>query len=298
MITTQELPDVLRRLGATDVEHRQDRKRSISSTTIRFVKDGRRGVAVGAEMAHQIDVFTDLVSLHLDDAGRGFHPTDLWVWFAERPGDGETSVALQTLASSTRTLKVHLRAITPDGGLAEPADERVPWSDADHYRYRQWADLLRAVPEEPPGLVTALVMGTERPEYRAYPMLSSRGRRWSIRFEGLQVAVCSATSGCSTSARTAPTGASATTGAGGSRSPVRRRSRSTSPRRASTGPSTCCGSSRTRPGRSPGCRTSTPSSRGSCAEPCRSVRRPASLSSSSGSTTSSTGAASSPPVGV
>lgn len=67
MITTRELPDVLRRLGATDVEHRQDRKRSISSTTIRFVKDGRRGVAVGAEVAHRIDVFTDLVSLHLDD---------------------------------------------------------------------------------------------------------------------------------------------------------------------------------------------------------------------------------------
>lgn len=77
----------------------------------------------------------------------------------------------------------------------EPAVERVPWSDAGHYQYRQWADLLRAVPEEPPGLVSALVKDAGRPEYRAYPMLSSRGRRWSIRFEGLQVAVCSAKGG-------------------------------------------------------------------------------------------------------
>lgn len=206
MITTTQLPEVLTQLGATAVNARQDRKRSISSTNVRFEKDGRRGVAVAASRKVDaavtrapINAFTDLVDLHLRSADDRLSRDDVWLWFAERPDDLETEVAFRTLARNLRGLRVHIRVIT--GGesgpwaLQELPDDLLPWNDLDHYRYSRWPGLLAAVPEEPPALVTDLVKATGRCEYRAYPMLSSGGRDWSIRFEGLQVGVVMATKG-------------------------------------------------------------------------------------------------------
>jgi hypothetical protein len=208
MTTTQELPGVLAELGATGIDARQDRVRGISSTVIRFVKDGRRGVAVGADVKHQIDAFTDLVALHLGYPDESLAPEDVWLWFAQRPDDRETDVALRTLAANVHGVRVHLRTITTDGELRELDAARVPWSDAEHYSYGQWKRLLAEVPDEPPALVAALLAATDRPEYRAYPMLSSHGKSWSIRFEGLQVAVVSATKGRIGVGRTPDSGSS------------------------------------------------------------------------------------------
>ncbi|WP_034623236.1 hypothetical protein [Cellulomonas sp. URHE0023] len=197
VITTSDLPGVLEALGAQpeSIQYKQDIPRSISSKIVRFVKDGRRGVAVGADVKHQIDAFTDLLALHLNYPEASLAREDVWLWFADRSGDGETEVAMRTLARNVSGVRVHLRGITSDGMLRELDGEQVPWEDDKHYSYGQWAKLLAELPDEPPSLVTKLIVATRRPEYRAYPMLSSHGKNWSIRFEGLQVAVCSATGG-------------------------------------------------------------------------------------------------------
>ena len=189
MTNTSDLPGRALGLGAEKIQHKQDRKRSISSTTIRFVKDGWRGVAVGADVKHQLDVFTDLIDLHLQNADGPLDREDVWVWFAERPRDRETDVAMRTLADERARRRVHLRVITADHKLRELDGERIPWKDDEHYSYSQWAKLLADVPDELPSLVSKLLEVTDRQEYRAYPMLSSHGKQWSIRFEGLQVAV-------------------------------------------------------------------------------------------------------------
>ncbi|WP_444663617.1 hypothetical protein ACT17Q_15735 [Cellulomonas sp. CW35] len=196
MITKSQMRETLEKLGADCIDTRPDRAHSIAATTVRFVKDGRRGVAVAGNVASQLDAFTDLIDLNLHDPSESLDPHHVWLWFAEDPDDRETEVAFRTLARNVRDLvTVHLRAITADGELRAVDTEHLPWSDSGHYSYGQWAELLAAVPAEPPALVRDLILATGRPEYRAYPMLSSRGKRWSIRLEGLQVGVCSATKG-------------------------------------------------------------------------------------------------------
>jgi len=198
-LTSEALAEVLMRRGALGVTFAADYRNSVSAGVVRGVLDGRLFVGVGEDCKQPVSAFTDLIDLHL----RGWGPDGAEVtvlgevnfYLARNAKDGETPDALRTLAAAVRDVNACVFTVAPDG---EP--QRLPgvaphFGDAIGQAYAGWADLLDAIPADPPDLVTDLVTKAGIPALRAYPMLSSRGKRWSIRLEGLEVGVVTATRG-------------------------------------------------------------------------------------------------------
>ena len=198
-LTSEALAEALVRRGALGVRFTPDYRNSVSKGVVRGVLDGRLFVGVGEDCKQPVSAFTDLIDLHL----RGWGPDGAEVtvlgevdfYLARNAKDGETPDALRTLAAAVRDVNARVFTVASDG---EP--QRLPggaphFGDAIAYGYAGWADLLAAIPDDPPDLVTQLVTKAGMAALRAYPMLSSRGQRWSIRLEGLQVGVVTATRG-------------------------------------------------------------------------------------------------------
>lgn len=198
-LTSQSLADVLRRRGVREVTLASDRRTSISSGVVRGVLDGRLIVGVGGDYQHPVSAFTDLIDLHL----RAWAPPDAEVtvpdeidfYLARNPQDPETPDALRTLAAAVRDVRARVLTVSVDGDVHPLPADAPHFGDATGYGYTGWASLLSAIPADPPELVTRLVTEAAIPALRAYPMLSRRGRAWSIRLEGLQVGVLTARRG-------------------------------------------------------------------------------------------------------
>ena len=198
-MTSNDLGAFLSDRGALGVTTKADYGNSISTGVVRGVLDGRLVAGVGANHPSPISAFTDLIDLHL----RGWAPPGAEVtvddevdfYLAPRPGDLETPAALRTLAAGVQGVRARVFLVTPDGTPQLLEEGPTDFSDAIQHNYTNWLGLLDDVPDEPPPLVTRLIVDTGIPALRAYPMLSSRGRSWSIRLEGLQVGVLRAKNG-------------------------------------------------------------------------------------------------------
>jgi hypothetical protein len=59
--------------------------------------------------------------------------------------------------------------------------------DHQKYRYTEWLRYLMDLDERPSALADRLMQAVPREDFRAYPMLTNKGR-WSMRLEGLEVA--------------------------------------------------------------------------------------------------------------
>lgn len=199
MLTSTDVAELLTRRGARGVTTQADHLNSVSSGVVRAVLGGRLAVGVGSDHLHPVSAFTDLVDLHL----RGWAPPTATVtvrdeidfYLAARASDRETPVALRTLSAALPTTKARVFTLDPHGEPTRLGRGAPSFADASEHGYAGWLDLLDAIPSAPPTLVTTLIETAGLPALRAYPMLSSRGKRWSIRLEGLQVGVISAEGG-------------------------------------------------------------------------------------------------------
>jgi hypothetical protein len=182
-----------------DPDGSPDFSNGIGSKVVRCRFDGCRAVAVGADTPTtvQINALLDLLDLHLhtqpDHADIPVSTDEVAVLLGGRyKGRSEAVDALGTLVRAMRTgprvrLLEHTEAWRPVGDAA--VDFRTP------HLYPRYARLLDAVPTAPPALVIDLLAAVGQPALRAYPMLSSHGRSWSLRLEGLQVGVLHASRG-------------------------------------------------------------------------------------------------------
>lgn len=170
-----------------DADDRPDRKNGISSSSIRCVYDGTRTIAVGSERnaKTQIAALLDLLDLHVN--GSTSDQDAVTLLLGGRLGLKREAVdAVRTLVGAKRGgPEVRLLEHDADGGWVPIADE--PFDAADVTEYTRWPALLSAIPHEPPALVIDLLRRASVPALRAYPMLSSKGTRWSLRVEGLEV---------------------------------------------------------------------------------------------------------------
>lgn len=199
MLTSDHVAELFTRWGARGVTTGPDHHTSISSGVVRAVLRGRLTVGVGVDHGRPVSAVTDLVDLHLRrwaPAGTGVPVRDeVDLYVAERAGDRETPVALRALAGAARGVRVRVFSLAPDGRPTRLDAGPPSFADPREHRYTGWLELLTSIPSEPPALVSDLVRAADVPALRAYPMLSSRGRRWSVRLEGLQVGVVGATRG-------------------------------------------------------------------------------------------------------
>lgn len=190
MLTHAELLKLLPNLQFTEVDARGDRTNSVSSAVVRGIYEGQRAVAVTGDSKTQIGAFVDLVDLHLH-GGSSYHgqPVDHYevsILFVENPDSDEAKDGLRTLAASIQNgPKVHLIQISADGTTRRLEPVTRTFEDAKFYRFERYRGLLLAV-AQPPELLLDLVAKAGHPSFRAYPMLTQKGR-WSLRLEGLEV---------------------------------------------------------------------------------------------------------------
>ncbi|WP_166503546.1 hypothetical protein [Modestobacter italicus] len=176
-----------------------DYENSIPSDVVRCVWRGQRTVAVGADPAQQLAGVIALVDLHARLGGqsgdRSVSADDVTVLVAEMPRRPETIDAVATLAATATAHggpRVHVAGLDGDGRPTEVPAVAVDFADAAAYGYAPWAEMLMATRRGPSRWVDEFLAAVEREDVRAYPMLSSRGARWSLRLEGLQFAVADA----------------------------------------------------------------------------------------------------------
>ena len=196
--------------GLDDPDDTPDFAVGIGQQVIRCRFRGARAVALGSETSPktQIAALLDLLDLRLSTPathhGVPVATDRVAVLLGGRHKDSAEAVdALQVLA----------------GVLQGPAVEVYEHDAAGHWRLtdrplyapsvaaEHYAKLLAAVPSEPPALVKQLIAEVGNHALRAYPMLASRGKTWSVRLEGLQIGVLSAAGGWLDVGRTGRQGA-------------------------------------------------------------------------------------------
>jgi len=199
LIACDDVRRELERLGATDVVSTPDYQNSISSDVVRCVWRGQRAVAVDTDAATQLTGVLALVDLHARQGGRmgdtKVAMDDVTVLVAELPRRPEAVDAVATLAATAMARggpRVHVLSLRSGGQPVEVPAVATNFADATTYGYARWAALLDHTRGGPPAWVDALIAAVGRDDVRAYPMLSERGTRWSLRLEGLQVAIADA----------------------------------------------------------------------------------------------------------
>ena len=196
--------------GLDDPDDTPDFAVGIGQQVIRCRFRGARAVALGGESSPktQIAALLDLLDLHLSTPathhGVPVATDRVAVLLGGRHKDSAEAVdALQVLAAVLQgpAVKVYEHDAAGHWRLTDrPLYD--PSVAAEHY-----AKLLAAVPSEPPALVKQLIADVGVHALRAYPMLTSRGRTWSVRMEGLQIGVLSAVGGWLDVGRTGSKGA-------------------------------------------------------------------------------------------
>src|SRR3954452_13747934 len=170
-----------------------DYENGITSKVIRCVFEGQRAVAVSGDESPktQIAALLDLLDLHLQGKDRykdvAVRPDEVTLLLGgRRKGSREAVDAVRTLVRTMRE-GPRVRLLEHDGasGWRPVADE--PFDLRDVANYPEWPRLLDEVPTEPPKLVISFVRAVGLEPLRAYPMLSSHGKQWSVRLEGLEV---------------------------------------------------------------------------------------------------------------
>jgi hypothetical protein len=196
--THQEL---LRDPELHDPDATPDYTNGISSKVVRCRYKGMRAVAVGGDLSAktQIAALVDLLDLHLSTPAKhrdgDVAPDRVALLLGGRPaGSAEAVDAVRTMTSAqVDGPEVEVYEHDDKGGWAPITD--VPVDLAKLAQDSGYDRLLDAVPHQPPQLVVDLLHAVGHDALRAYPMLSSRGRTWSIRLEGLQIGVVSVSSG-------------------------------------------------------------------------------------------------------
>src|SRR3954451_23294568 len=177
--------------GVSHVDATTDRANSIVNTVVRCVYDGRRAVAVGSDTRTLSGALLGLVDLRLAgvDAGTPVASDEVVLLMVQDRWDTEAEGALRTLATQVRgPFRVVLRRLNSKGEvLPISAGGLDDLGDHEKYRYTEWRRYLMDVGDGPSPLVERLLDGVQREEFRAYPMLTSKGW-WSLRLEGLEVA--------------------------------------------------------------------------------------------------------------
>ncbi|MGY1640861.1 hypothetical protein ACI782_06960 [Geodermatophilus sp. SYSU D00703] len=177
--------------GVSHVDATTDRANSIVNTVVRCVYEGRRAVTVGTDTRTQIGALLDLVDLHLAGVGAGtpVASDEVVLLMVQDRWDTEAEGALRTLAAQLRgPFRVLLRRLNSKGEvLSISAGGLDDLGDHEKYRYTEWRRYLMDVGDRPSPLVDRLLDGVHREDFRAYPMLTSKGW-WSLRLEGLEVA--------------------------------------------------------------------------------------------------------------
>jgi len=165
---------------------KRDGANSLTSHVGHGVVDGVRTVEVlpQASSKAQIAALLDLLDLHLSNADAGGSvAADRVLLRIPEPAD-EALGALGTLIDAmTSGPSVSVVLGGPD--LWAPAE--LGWDHGDVSEYVRWPELLRA-PRLVPLFVTNIIEGVDLAHVRAYPQLSTKAG-WSIRVEGLEVAV-------------------------------------------------------------------------------------------------------------
>ncbi|MGY1753825.1 hypothetical protein [Blastococcus sp. SYSU D01042] len=162
-------------------------------SVVRCVHKGRRAVAVGAETKVRIGALLDLVDLHLHSADTVCQtpvaPDEVTVFLVEDTWDTEAEGALRTLAAQLDTkFRVDLRRLTSRGEILPISAHGLDdLGDHQKYRYSDWRRYFEDIGEHPSALVERILAEVPRESFRAYPMLTNKGR-WSLRLEGLEVA--------------------------------------------------------------------------------------------------------------
>ncbi|MFW6773177.1 hypothetical protein ACOACO_02755 [Nocardioides sp. CPCC 205120] len=159
---------------------------SISSATGRLVHDGARAAQVrpDASAKQQIAALVDLIDLHLAGASLPGVSDEGRLVLRVPQLASEARGALGTLIESRvdETLTIDVLEAAGDDWVAAPTG----WNASDPAEYSTWPALL-AQQWKVPGLVTDVVERVAVPGLRAYPRLSTRGKEWSLRLEGLEV---------------------------------------------------------------------------------------------------------------
>lgn len=179
--------------GISQIDDSSDRINSVVGSVVRCIHEGRRAVAVGADTKVQIGALLDLVDLHLHGADRVDQtcvaPDEVTLFLVEDRWDTEAEGALRTLAAQLEVkFRVHLRRLTSRAEILPISPHGLDdLGDHQKYRYSDWRRYFDELGDHPSALVGRILAGVPRESFRAYPMLTNKGR-WSLRLEGLEVA--------------------------------------------------------------------------------------------------------------
>ena len=198
-VTRHGVSRALERLGATDIVAGPDYQNSIPSDIVRCVWRGQRTVAVGSDLSTQLAGVITLVDQHCRGGARvgdrAVAADDVTILVAEQPERPEAIDAVATLAATAMAHdgpQVHVFVLGRDGQATEVPTMAADFADATAYGYAPWVGMLAATRTGPASWVDQFIAAVGRDDLRAYPMLSERGSRWSLRLEGLQIGIAGA----------------------------------------------------------------------------------------------------------
>ncbi|SFE51929.1 hypothetical protein [Blastococcus tunisiensis] len=194
MTALKDVAELLEQVpGVSDIDGKNDRVESIVGTAVRCLYNGQRTIAVGTDTKTQIGGLLDLIDLHLhgqgDYKGVPVAADEVTLFLADDAWDTEAEGALRTLAALLDAeFRVNLRRLTSRAEVLPISRHGLDdLGDHEKYRYSDWRGYFEDLCDQSSALVQRILAGVPRESFRAYPMLTNKGR-WSLRLEGLEVA--------------------------------------------------------------------------------------------------------------